>query len=130
MPLQRTPLRPGYDAVVERVRGAAREGVNEIVDAARDDAEAVHPWKDDPGLHTLKSGRRVQTDLERQIQSRHADPKAVNNPTASFGTTERRGFYGLFHELGTKHEFERPFLRPAADRQFPRLADVIREKLA
>lgn len=128
MPLQRTPLRPAYDAVVSHIRDAAREGVNEIVDAARDDAEAVHPWKDDPGLHTLKSGRRVQTDLERHIVSQHADPDAAN-PTGSFGTTERSGFYGLFHEEGTKHEFERPFLRPAADRQFPRLADVIREKL-
>lgn len=128
MPLKRTPLRPAYAALVDRVRDAARDGVNEVVDAARDDAAAVHPWVEDPEPHTLKSGRRVQTDLERQIVSRHADPDAVN-PTGSFGTTERAGFYGYFHEIGTVHEFERPFLRPAADRQFPRLADAIAERL-
>lgn len=127
MPLTRTPIRARADEILGRVKNAARESVNEVVDAARDDAEATHSWKDDPELRTLKSGRRVDTHLERQIVSVHAD--SDDNPTGSFGTTKRAGFYGLFHELGTVHEFERPFLRPAADRQFPRLAEVIREKL-
>lgn len=117
------------DELVRRVRRAAVAGVNETVDAARDDAKATHPWKDDPEPHTLKSGRRVQTDLERQIVSKHADP-ADPNPTGSFGTTRRGGFYGLFHEEGTEHEFARPFLRPAADREFPTLAARIRQRLA
>lgn len=104
------------DALLRRVRTAARVGVNETVDAARDDARVSHEWV----------SRRGQ--LEEEIVSEHADP-ADPNPTAFFGTTRRRGFYGLFHEEGTTSEFERPFLRPAADRTFPGLAARIRRRL-
>ena len=104
------------DRLIERLRAAAREAVDETVDAARDDAAASHVWRNRKG------------QLEEEIVSEHADPGDLN-PTGSFGTTRRRGFYGLFHEQGTKHEHETPFLRPAADRHFIELADRIREKL-
>lgn len=103
-------------ALVERVRAAATAGVNETVDAAADDARVSHEWLDRTG------------QLEEEIVTEHADNREAN-PRASFGTTRRRGFYGLFHEEGTEHEFARPFLRPAGDRNFPTLAERIRRRL-
>lgn len=102
--------------LLERVREAAREAVNETVDDAAEDARTSHPWVNRDG------------QLEEEIVTEHADA-AEANPTARFGTTRRRGFYGLFHEEGTVKEFERPFLRPAADRTFPTLAEKIRRRL-
>lgn len=102
--------------LVARVRAASVAAVNETVDAARDDAAVSHEWVNRNG------------QLEEEIVSEHATP-GDPNPTARFGTTRRRGFYGLFHEEGTVHEFARPFLRPAADRQFPSLAARIRRRL-
>jgi len=104
------------DAVIRRMHAAAAASVNDTVDAARDDAAASHVWLSRTG------------QLEEEIVSEHADP-ADPNPTARFGTTRRRGFYGLFHEEGTTHEFARPFLRPAADLAFPTLAGRIRRRL-
>jgi hypothetical protein len=104
------------DALLKRVRAAAVASVNETVDVARDDARASHEWVNRKG------------QLEEEIVSEHATVDEPN-PTASFGTTRRRGFYGLFHEEGTVHEHERPFLRPAADRAFPTLAGRIRRRL-
>jgi len=104
------------DDFVARVEQAAREAVDETVDAARDDAALSHEWINRDG------------QLQEEIVSEHADP-ADPNPSGKFGTTRRRGFYGLFHEEGTVREFERPFIRPAADRQFPTLADRIRRRL-
>lgn len=104
------------DKLVEAVRKAARGAVNDLVDAARDDAETSHEW----------ANRTMQ--LEEEIVSEHASADA-GSPSAAFGTTRRRGFYGLFHEEGTTHEYERPFLRPAADLTFPLLAASIRARL-
>lgn len=104
------------DALIARVEEAARAAVNDTADAARDDAAVSHEWLN----------RDMQ--LEEEIVSEHADP-GDPNPTASFGTTSRRGFYGFFHEEGTVHEYARPFLRPAADRQFPSLAERIAARL-
>lgn len=117
------------DELLVRIENATREAVNETVDAARDDARLTHPWKDDPRERTLKSGRKVDTHLEHQIVSEHADPDDPN-PTGSFGYTRRRGFYGLFHEEGSSHERIFPTIRPAADRQFPAVLERIRRKLS
>lgn len=104
------------DRLIALVRSAAADAVNETVDQAANDARLSHPWVN----------RNMQ--LEEEIVTEHAKP-GDPNPTARFGTTRRRGFYGLFHELGTVHEFERPFLRPAADRAFPRLQETLAEKI-
>jgi hypothetical protein len=103
------------DDFIQHVEQAAREAINETVDAARDDAALSHEWVN----------RTMQ--LEEEIVSEHADPDA-RNPSAKFGTTRRRGFVGLFHEEGTVHEYERPFIRPAADRQFPTFVERIRRR--
>ncbi len=104
------------DELVARVRNAARAAVDETVDEAAADARASHVWLN----------RTMQ--LEDEIVAEHADPADLN-PTARFGSTRRRGFYGLFHEEGTVNEFSRPFLRPAADRHFHALAEKIRRRL-
>lgn len=116
------------DRLIAQVRRAARDAVNETVDAARDDAKATHTWKTDPTIRHTKSGRPYNSDLESQIVSEHASA-GVPNPTGSFGYTRRRGFYGLFHEEGTVREHRFPALRPAADREFPLLAERIRRRL-
>ena len=125
------PSRVSFDwrgpELVQRVRTAAAEAVNETVDAARDDAEATHPWKNDVRERLIR-GQRVDTELEKQIRAEHATA-ADPNPTARFGYTRRPGFYGLFHELGTVHEHEYPTLRPSAARHFPSLLARLREKL-
>lgn len=102
--------------LIERVRTASRMAVNDTLDAARDDAAVSHEWVN------------RNNQLEEEIVSEHADP-GDHNPSGLFGTTRRRGFYGLFHEEGTVHEYARPFLRPAADRNFPSLAARIRRRL-
>lgn len=96
------------DKIASRMERAVRAAVNETVDAARDDARASHTWVNRTG------------QLEDELISVHAAPDE-RNPTASFGTTKGRGFYGYFHERGTVNEIARPFLRPAADRAFPGL---------
>lgn len=116
------------DKLVDRVRAAAAAAVNEVVDETRDDAKVSHTWREDPKPRKLKSGRRVNTHLARQIKSEHAaadDP----NPTGRVGYTRRAGFVGLFHEEGTIHEHEYPTLRPSADRHFPTLGERIAERL-
>lgn len=110
------PLQWNGDELVRQVEEAARRAVDATVDAAADEAERSHVWQN----------RTRQ--LEEEIRAEHAAPDDPN-PTARFGTTERRGFVGLFHEEGTVHEFERPFLRPAADITFPSLASRVREEL-
>lgn len=62
---------------------------------------------------------------------------SVTEQTAShaFGLIgpSRRGFYGLFLELGTAHIVARPFLQPAfdsvADEAYQAIADVLRDEI-
>lgn len=113
-----------------RVRAAANSGVNETVDVARDEAKDTHEpmWRNTPTRWAKEGGQ-----LEEQIISRHTDPAAEKvygpDPVGSFGFARRRGFYGLFHEVGTIHEIAKPVLRPTADRVFPTLIERIRRRL-
>lgn len=117
--------------LVENVRAAARVAVNETVDAARDDARATHDpmWVNRPTRFSKEGGQ-----LEEEIVSRHARRASQKiggpNPSGSFGFAKKRGFYGLFHEVGTVHERAKPVLRPTADRIFPTLLERIRRRLA
>lgn len=103
------------DKLVALLQEAAVAGVNDTVDRAAEEARGSHEWLNRTG------------QLEEEIVTEHAKPGTLQ-PTASFGTTRGRGFYGLFHEEGTSHEFARPFLRPAADVWFPGLAGAIRRR--
>lgn len=119
------------ERLAERVRGAARAGVNETVDAARDDAKATHEpmWENTPTKWSKEGGQ-----LEEEIVSEHAGQESLQaygpDPVGRFGFARKRGFYGYFHEIGTVHEFAKPVLRPTADRIFPTLAERIRRRLA
>jgi len=103
------------DKLLARVIAAEHAATDETTSAAADIAESIHPWK-----------AHKATGLESQVISEPAevDTGAV---VGRFGTTRRRGFYGLFLEKGWEHadksdvvlEFERPFLRPAGDLEFP-----------
>lgn len=112
------------DRLAERVRAAARLSVNELVDEARDEAKTTHDpmWRNTPTKWSKTGGQ-----LEEEIDSRHADPASQTvhgpNPVGAFGFTRKRGFYGLFHEVGTIHEFAKPVLRPVADAVFDTLDD-------
>ena len=98
------------DAILTRVLEAARKAVDDTTEAAARDAAGNHWW----------SGRSGQ--LEGEIGSKPAERNG-DVVDGSFGATKTRGFYGLFLERRT------PFLRPAADREFPRLAGRIRARL-
>jgi len=115
--------------LVEEMRAAARVAVNETVDAARDDAKATHEpmWINRPTKFSKEGGQ-----LESEIVSEHADPASQKvhgpDPVGSFGFAKKRGFYGLFHEEGTVHEFAKPVLRPTADRVFDTLENPRRRR--
>lgn len=99
------------DQVAREVREKSREAINEILQAAALDAERQH-W-----YHArTPAGLEQNTIAEPAIMGRHI-------VAGRFGTTKRRGFYGLFLEL------RQGFLRPAADRWFPALPAVLAEKL-
>lgn len=88
---------------------AAQEAIDVATEAAAEDAKKNHWWANRTG------------DLERNVI---ATPAKIEGPivTGKFGSTLRQeGFYGLFLERHT------PWLRPAADRNFPKLGYFIRK---
>lgn len=117
------------DELLAQIEEAARDAVNETVDAARDDARARHTWRSDPRRRRLRrGGPLVNPDLEKQIVSEHA-AAGEPNPSGSFGYTRKKGFYGVFHEEGTVREHDYPAIRPAADREFPTFVARLRRRL-
>lgn len=110
------------DQLLRDVAQACRGAINETLREADRDATETHAWL----------ARRGMKGLEGQIKVQQARIDRTNGLSliGRFGYSRSRGFYGLFHELGTTHEFERPTLRPAADRTFPSLAARIKAKLA
>lgn len=101
------------DEVAKRVRAAALAAVDETTEAAAEDARANHWWANRSG------------SLEGNIVVEPAKADAGGRVAGRFGTSLRReAFYGLFLERKT------PFLRPAADREFPQLAKRIRGRLS
>lgn len=89
----------------------ARAAIDEVTKAAAEDAAHEHWW----------NARRGERGLAGQIE--HEPAVTIGTETVGkFGSTARRGFYGLFLER------REPWLRPAADRVFPTLARVISAK--
>jgi len=105
------------DALFQRLRKAAAAAVEETVREAAAEALTSHEWVNRTG------------QLEEEIKVERAN-RSILRPSFRFGTTQRRGFYGYFHEEGTVHEFARPFLRPAADIHFPSLLSKILKRFA
>jgi len=95
------------ERILERKLETARLAIDEITEEAAADAQGSHWWKNRTG------------NLEGHIISEPAKREG-SVVTGKFGATSREAFYGLFLERRT------PFLRPAADRTFPRLAARMR----
>lgn len=104
------------DALLERVADAARLSIDETTAETDADASSSHPW--------LNRSENLETHIETEAARR-----VGSRITGRIGYTRRSGFYGLFHDEGTTHEFARPTLRPSGDRTFPTLADKIARKL-
>jgi hypothetical protein len=98
------------DEISKRIRDASAAAIDEVLEVAAKDAEEQH-WWNRRGGHLEE-----ETIAEPAIKGREI-------VAGRFGTTRRKGFYGLFLEL------REPFLRPAADRSFPALPAVLQEKL-
>lgn len=98
------------DAVLARVQDAARRAIDDVNAEAARDAQGNHWWQSRDG------------QLESNIVHEPAE-RTATGARGRFGTTARQGFYGLILER------KRPFLRPAADREWPDLADAIRRRL-
>lgn len=110
------------DELRDRLRRDTANAVDAVTRASARDAEASHTWVNRKG------------NLETKIRNRRAN-RASSVITGAFGYAYakgrkgvRDGFYGLFHETGTTHEFARPTLRPAADRHFGDLVGEIRKR--
>jgi hypothetical protein len=95
--------------IKERMETATLAAINECTTAAAADAKGNHWWRN--RSDTLQ-GDIIIKPAERQGEHR----------VGWFGSSFRReAFYGLFLER------KRPFLRPAADREFPKLGRTIRK---
>jgi hypothetical protein len=86
----------------------AREAIDETTEEAARQAAASAPHR---------TGRLAEETI--------SEPAVIEGDKArgKFGSTQRRGFYGLFLER------RQPFLRPAADATFPTLARRIKGRM-
>jgi hypothetical protein len=109
------------DDVLNTVIEATREAIDETTEAA---AEAANQAQLDLPPHTA-SGHPWHGVTPRQIESVVSEPAEVRGSEAvgRFGDTAGRGDYGLFLER------LQPYMRPAADVEFPELSKRIGERL-
>jgi len=98
------------DRILDKVQKASVEAIDEVLEDTAKDAASNHWW-------ASRSG-----NLEGAIVAEAAE-RTPRGARGRFGSTQHEGFYGLFLERKT------PFLRPAADRQFPKLAAAIKRRL-
>lgn len=103
------PLEWHGKEIAARALAAQLAAVSETTREAADDAAHDHWWQSRTG------------QLQSEVISEPAHP-VPGGVAGKFGTTRRRGFYGLFEEL------KRPFLRPAADRVFPTLQEKLHKR--
>lgn len=100
------------DDVAQKVKDAARMGIDGTTAAAVVQAKDNHPWSNVTGT------------AEGSIQMRPSEEigDEVVGQWGSYGVD-----YFLHLELGTVHMAARPSLRPAADAEYPNLPQRIRE---
>jgi hypothetical protein len=97
-------------AITAAVVAASKAAIDETTEQAAEAARASHGWSNRTG------------QLEGEVVSEPAQ-RVGGETVGKFGSTMRRGFYGLFLERRT------PFLRPAADQTFRTLAGRIKRRL-
>ena len=99
--------------LLAKTRRAEIKGVNETMGAAVAHARNNHKW----------TSRTF--DLEDSIKVTTAARAKGRGVSGIWGSSDIA--YALIHELGGKHIKARPYLRPAADAQYPALAGNIRK---
>jgi HK97 gp10 family phage protein len=94
-----------------KVKAASKVGVDATTAACVTHAKSNHPWKNETGT------------LEGSLQMRPAEEsgESVRGEWGSFDV-----LYAIFQELGTVHMAANPYLRPAADAEYPNLAGRIK----
>ena len=99
--------------VLSRMRRAQIKGINVTMAAAAEHAKKNHPW----------ISRTFELEASIGIAT-HARVKG-RGVSGVWGSSDIA--YALIHELGGKHIPARPYLRPAADAEYPALASNIRK---
>lgn len=118
------------DELLRKIEAETRNALRETLDDAASEARRTHPWRKRRGARRYRrGGPEFDPNLERQIKRGMVVVTADGHVRGSFGYTRDKGFYGLFHELGTAHEREFPTIRPAADRVFPTFVERLRRRL-
>lgn len=101
------PLRWNGAEIEAKALAAAKRGVDATMGEAVREAKNRHPWRNRTG--TLEGSVRI-------VQTAHADGLVVKG---RWGSADVK--YAIFLELGTSKMPAYPFLRPAADREYPHL---------
>lgn len=96
------------DELLRKLERVVPGAIDDTTDEAVRHAKSSHWW----------GGRRGV--LESEIVNEPAKRTGATRWSGKFGTTQRRGFYGLILE------YRNPFLRPAADATFKNLAARIK----
>jgi HK97 gp10 family phage protein len=99
------------EAVRALVRGAVSAGLEEVASLAVIDAKSNAPFE----FGTL------------QGSIRHDGVKGAPRAEITWGSFDVN--YALYQELGTQRMAARPYLRPAADRNYPKLGPSIRKRM-
>lgn len=109
------------DELIAKLTDATREAIDETTAAAAEDANGTSL---DLPAHTA-AGHRWHGVTSREVGTVASEPAKAEGSQVKgrFGDTAGRGTYGLFLERID------PYMRPAADREFPKLAERIRENL-
>lgn len=98
------------EEIKAKFKEAARVGIDQTTAACVNHAKSNHTWKNETGT------------LEGSLQMRPAviEGETVRGKWGSFTV-----HYAIFQELGTAKMPPRPYLRPAADAEYEKLAGRI-----
>jgi hypothetical protein len=102
--------------IAAKIAAASRFGIDKTTSEAVLYAKQNHTWQNVTGT------------LEGSIQMRGAEPGATGRMEGRWGSFTVN--YALWLEIGTEHMPARPYLRPAADANYPSLRRHIREAFA
>ena len=99
------------DRVRERARAAQKEGINQTMAKSVEHAARHHPW-------TYRTGT-----LEGSLRIVNYATEGQRGVSGLWGSTDV--LYAIMLELGTARMQPFPYLRPAADAEYPHLAQRI-----
>lgn len=97
--------------VLAKAKAAARHGIDETTSACVNHAKSNHPWQNQTGT------------LEGSLQMRPADDQG-SRIVGFWGSFDVD--YAIYLEIGTSRAPAYPYLRPAADAEYGKLAGRIK----